>query len=98
MALETLVLSLDRVPRDLRAEPGIAAVMAAEGAAGVFVQNTSPGKTVVLAERMTAPAEGSRDGVVLRYGDGVALRLERDLAMWVWSTTTATVAVGRTLG
>lgn len=95
MAVATRVLTLGTSPVDLATIADVAAEIAATGESRVFVQNTGAGKTVVLAEQTTAPTAGSRDGVILRYGDGVVLRLERDLPFWAWSTTSATLALAR---
>ena len=95
MAIATRVLSLSTTPVDLTALADIAAAIAARGSASLVIQNTGIGKTVVLAEQALAPAAGSRDGFVLKYGDSASLEAEPGSPIWSWSTTTATLAISQ---
>ena len=94
MAVNTMTVDLDVTPIDLAAVAEIAAALAMAGQLELTVQNVSQNKNVILAERPAAPADGSRDGHVLGYRDAAVVSLERGgVPLWVWSTTTAIVAV-----
>ena len=96
MAVETQTVALTTQPVDLAAVADVAAALAAlpdDGTLRIAFQNVAVGKTVCYADTAVAPAAGSRDGFLLRYGDGVVYELEAGDALWVWSTTTATLAL-----
>ena len=92
MALDTKPIALTTAPINLAIDPDVRAAIA-EGRRQVAMQNTSSGKSIFYAFRATAPTAGSRDGQLLRYGDGSIVTIEEGDALWVWSTTTATLAI-----
>lgn len=93
MAVTTRVVALTTTPIDLAAGADVAAEIVARSTVRVAVQNTSAGKTVFFADVDAAPAAGSRDGLLLRYGDAVVMEFAAGDRLWAWSTTTATLAV-----
>ena len=94
MALETKVLDLTTAPIDLVADADVAAALtAAGGPIRIAFQNTGINKSVFYADRATAPAAGSRDGLKLGYGDAVVYEIEATDHLWAWSTTTGTLAI-----
>ena len=93
MAVTTRVLSLTTNPIDIAAGADVAAEIATQGTIRIALQNTAIGKTAFYADTDTAPAGGSRDGLLLRYGDAVVYELSAGDRLWAWSTTTATLAI-----
>ena len=93
MAVTTKVLTVGMMPADLTADPDIARELTARGRVNVAIQNTGIGKSVFYADQSAAPVAGSRDGLLLRYGDAVVYELVSGEPFWVWSTTTATLGI-----
>ena len=93
MAVRTKVLSLTTTPIDLAADAEVAAEVASAGKAELSVQNVSTGKYVFVGEGL-APADGSREGFLLGYRDSGRVRIVRGgPSFWVWSSTSANLAV-----
>ena len=96
MNLETKVLPMATTPIDLMADTDIAAAQAAAGAEfALALQNVTSGRLIYYALRADAPDDGSRNGLLLRYGDLVILAdIEDGDKIWCWTTSaSASLAV-----
>ena len=93
MAVSTKTIALTATPIDLAQDAEVADELASMGRATIAIQNTAVGKSVFYADVASAPAAGSRDGLLLRYGDVTIYQIDRGDSLWIWSTTTATIAI-----
>ena len=93
MALATKTVPLSTTPVDLAADAEVAAALAATDPLQVFLQNGSTNKLVYLACRPAAPAMGSRDGILLRYSDGLIFELASGDSLWAWTTSSGTASL-----
>ena len=95
MALATKTLALTTTPLNLSSDVDVAAELA-NGPVTLALQNTDEGKIVYFADRDAAPADGSRDGLLLRFGDTVIFSIDdKSDALWCWtpSLTGASMSV-----
>ena len=96
MAVRTKTLPLTPTPLDLAADADVAAEIGRAGKTTLALQNGSSGKLIYFADRAVQPAPGSREGLLLRYGDVAVYEIDAGDALWCWTTSTTGAALAIT--
>lgn len=88
MVVATKTLPLTPMPIDLAADAEVAARLTAAGKTTLALQNGSSGKLIYIADNVAAaPAAGSREGILLRYGDIAVYDIDDGDQFWIWTTS-----------
>ena len=89
IGVRTKIIPVARVPLDLTRDDAVSQALLDSPTTILALQNTSSsGKLIYFADVKTGqPAAGSREGVLLRYGDVSVYEIFRADEIWVWTTS-----------
>ena len=93
--IPTKTRAVTTVPLDIAADTDIQNELLLKGQIQIALQNCSTGRLVFIADRADQPPQGSRDGLILRYGSALVYEIDRGDRIWCWTSSTlgASVAV-----
>ena len=93
--LPTRTVAATTVPLDIAADVDIQTELLSKPMVQIAVQNASSGRLAFLADVSVQPPVGSRDGLILRYGNVLIYELDRGDRLWLWTSSTlgATVVI-----
>ena len=91
----TKTRAITTVPLDIASDYDIQTELLTKGQIQIVVQNVTTGRLVFLADVPNQPPQGSRDGLILRYGSALVYEIDRGDRIWCWTSSTlgASVAV-----
>ena len=88
VGVRTRQIAVTRVPLDLTRDDAVSQALLDSPTTILALQNVSSGKLVYFADLTTGqPAAGSREGILLRYGDVATYEIFRADEIWVWTTS-----------
>lgn len=85
--IRTRTVSVQTVPLDIAANIDIQNELLTKGKIQIAVQNITSGRLAFLADLPNQPPQGSRDGLILRYGSVIIYELDRGDRLWCWTSS-----------
>ena len=91
--IRTRTVTVQTVPLDIAADVDIQTELLTKGKIQIALQNITSGRLVFNADRPDQPAQGSRDGLILRYGSAIIYEVDRGDRIWCWTSSSLGASV-----
>ena len=91
--IRTRTVAVQTTPLDVAADVDIQTELLTKGQIQIALQNISTGRLVFIADRADQPPQGSREGLILRYGSAIVYELDRGDRLWCWTSSSLGASV-----